>query len=135
MTGERRPGLPDEELDPLLKDPIVMAWFAEHVTELRRTASGQSILAWSLATALVAGLVAHIAGYWLRAMALAEPIGLLVDLIYALGYALWTGAVVVAFLQLYPEAKRRQIKRAIDAYDAAVRDKERPNDAGDPTAK
>jgi len=29
----------------------------------------------------------------------------------------WTGAVVVAFTQLLPETKRRQIKRAIDHHE------------------
>jgi hypothetical protein len=42
-----------------------------------------------------------------------------VDLVYALGYALWTGVVVVLFVQVVPEAKRRQIFQALDAYDAA----------------
>jgi hypothetical protein len=42
------------------------------------------------------------------------------DLIYTFGWALWTGAVVVVFVQIWPEAKRRQYKRALDAYEAAV---------------
>ena len=41
------------------------------------------------------------------------------DLLYALGWALWTGVVVVVFVQIYPEAKKRQYKRALDAYEAA----------------
>jgi hypothetical protein len=51
------------------------------------------------------------------------------DLVYALGYALWTGVVVVLFVQVIPEAKRRQFKQALDAYEAAQRDQARA--AGD----
>jgi hypothetical protein len=43
------------------------------------------------------------------------------DLLYALGWALWTGAVVVVFVQIFPEARRRQIMRGLDAYEAAMR--------------
>ncbi len=43
------------------------------------------------------------------------------DLLYALGWALWTGVVVVVFVQIIPEVKRRQMKRALDAYEAALR--------------
>ncbi len=44
------------------------------------------------------------------------------DLLYALGYALWTGVVVAVFVQVVPEVKRRQIKRVLDAYEATPRD-------------
>jgi hypothetical protein len=47
------------------------------------------------------------------------------DLLYALGWALWTGAVVVVFVQIIPEAKRRQIERWLDAYEATLREKAR----------
>lgn len=127
MTGERgsegtSPKASDEELDPRLDDPLVRAWFAEHLPELRRNVSGQRLLYWSLGLGVIIGLAAHIAGYLLKSNATTEPVGLLADLLYALGYALWTGAVVVVFTQLYPEAKRRQIKRAIDHYETARRD-------------
>ncbi len=129
MTGEGArggapPTPPDEDLDPRLDDPLVRAWFGEHLPELRRNVSGQRLLYWSLALAVILGLGAHIAGYLLKSKATTEPLGLLVDLLYALGYALWTGAVVVAFTQLLPETKRRQIKRALDHYEAARRDDE-----------
>ena len=133
MTGERGakaapPPPPDEKLDPRLDDPLVRAWFAEHLPELRRNVSGQRLLYWSLALGLIIGLGAHVAGYLLKSEATTEPLGLLADLLYALGYALWTGAVVVAFTQLLPETKRRQIKRAIDHYEAARRDDEAQKD-------
>ena len=47
------------------------------------------------------------------------------DLLYALGWALWTSVIVVFFVQIWPEAKRRQLKRALDAYEAALREKAR----------
>ena len=129
MTGERGakaapPTRSDEELDPRLDDPLVRDWFAEHLPELRRNVSGQRLLYWSLALGLIVGLGAHVAGYLLKMNTTTEPLGLLADLLYALGYALWTGAVVVAFTQLLPETKRRQIKRAIDHYEAG-----RPDEA------
>jgi hypothetical protein len=42
-----------------------------------------------------------------------------------LGDALWTGVVVVLFVQVVPEAKRRQFKQVLDAYEAALREKGR----------
>jgi hypothetical protein len=44
------------------------------------------------------------------------------------------GVVVVLFVQIFPQAKRRQIKRALDAHEAALRDKAAGND-GAPTAR
>ncbi len=73
-----------------------------------------------LGVGLVAGLLAHVAGYALRASTTGEPLGLIADLLYALGFALWTGVVVAVFVQIIPEAKRRQYKEALDAYEAAL---------------
>jgi hypothetical protein len=87
--------------------------------ELRRSVAGQRILYASLAFGIVLGLAAHIGGYLLRSLAPGEPLGLVVDLLYALGYALWTGVVVVLFVQVVPEAKRRQMIQALDAYEQA----------------
>jgi len=47
-------------------------------------------------------------------------VALVADLLYALGFSLWTGVVVVVFVQIWPEAKRRQYKQALDAYEAAA---------------
>jgi hypothetical protein len=44
---------------------------------------------------------------------------------YTPGWALRTGTVVVVFVQIWPEAKRRQFKQALDAYEAAVGDQAR----------
>jgi hypothetical protein len=93
--------------------------------ELRRTVAGQQILYGFLGFAFVAGLVAQIVGYLLRPSTPAEPLGLIADLIYALGWALWTGVVVTLFVQVLPEVKRRQYIQAIDTYEAALHEQER----------
>jgi hypothetical protein len=56
------------------------------------------------------GLAAHVGGYLLRSWVTTEPLLLVADLVYALGWALWTGVVVVVFVHVVPEAKRRQLK-------------------------
>jgi hypothetical protein len=99
-----------------------LAWVGEHLPEVRRTASGQRPVYWILGIGLVVGLAAHVGGYALRDSASGEPLGLVADLLYALGFALWTGVVVVVFVQIIPEAKRRQYKEALEAYEAALRE-------------
>jgi hypothetical protein len=36
---------------------------------------------------------------------------------------LWTGVVLVVFVQIYPETKKRQFKQALEAYEAAMGDR------------
>jgi hypothetical protein len=116
----------DEELRRAgLHDPHVLAWMGEHLPELRRSVYGQRILYQSLGIGFVVGLAAHVGGYLLKSSVTTEPLGLVADLLYALGYALWTGVVVVVFVQIVPEAKRRQIRPWLDAYEATLRDKAR----------
>ena len=87
------------------------------------------------------GLAAHVGGFLLRSSVTTEPFELVADLLYSLGFALWTGVVVVVFVQIWPEAKRRQLERWLDAYDAALREKARAGggqasgDDGAPTAR
>jgi hypothetical protein len=106
-------------------DPRASAWMEAHLPEFRQQASGQRPLYWILGIGLVVGLAAHVGGYLLKASVTTEPLGLGADLLYELGYALWTGVVVVVFVQIWPEAKRRQLKRWLDAYEAARREKAR----------
>jgi hypothetical protein len=140
------PGADDAAPDPLagLNDAerlAALTWIGENLPELRRSVAGQRILYWSLAIGFVVGLAAHVGGYLLGSSATTEPLGLVADLLYALGWALWTGVVVVVFVQVFPEAKRRQMKWAIDAYEAALREKVRAGsdqasgDDGAPTAR
>jgi hypothetical protein len=103
----------------------VLAWVGENLTQVRRSVYEQRLLYWSLGIAFVVGLAAHVGGYVLRSSVTTEPLVLVADLVYALGYALWTGVVVVVFIQIFPEAKRRQFKQALDAYEAAQRDQAR----------
>jgi hypothetical protein len=110
---------------PTFRDERVLAWMGENLADLKRSITGQRLLYWSLGLGFVVGLAAHVGGYALRSSTTTEPLRLLTDLIYALGYALWTGVVVTVFVQVIPEVKRRQIKRAIDAYEAAQPDKAR----------
>jgi hypothetical protein len=116
----------DEELHHLgLDDPGVLAWTEEHLPELRRSAFGQRLLYQSLGVGFVVGLAAHVGGYLLESSVTTEPLGLVANLLYALGWALWTGVVVVLFVQVVPEVKRRQIKRMLDAYEATLREQVR----------
>ncbi len=104
----------------------LLAWVGENLPQVGRSVYGQRLLYWSLVVGFVVGLAAHVGGYALRSSVTTEPLGLVADLLYALGWALWTGVVVVVFVQIIPEAKRRQIKRVLDAYEAAQREQSRP---------
>jgi hypothetical protein len=112
-------GLGERERDYLI------AWVGENLTLVRRSASGQRPMYWVLGTVLVVGLAFHIGGFLLKSSTTTEPLSLVGDLIYTFGWALWTGAVVVVFVQIWPEAKRRQFKQALDAYEAAIGDEAR----------
>ena len=119
----------------------LLAWVGEHLPRVRRSVYGQHFLYWSLGIALVVGLAAHVGGYLLRSEMTTELLGLVADLLYALGYALWTGVIVVVFVQVIPEVKRRQFKQMLAAYEAAQREKARAEsdqasgDDGAPTAR
>ena len=118
----------------------VLAWVGENLTQVQRSVYDQRLLHQSLWIGLVVGLAVHVGGYVLRSSVTTEPLELVADLLYALGYALWTGVVVVVFVQIIPEAKRRQFKQVLDAYEAARRAEARAGsdqasgDDGAPTA-
>jgi zinc transporter ZupT len=109
---------PDDDLDIDLHDPEVRAWFEQHRAVLREDAYGQRILFWILGAAFIVGMVVYVIGYLVKSTMPAEPFGLLADLLYTFGFALWTAAVVVVLVEVIPEAKRRQIRRALEAYEA-----------------
>jgi hypothetical protein len=100
----------------------VLDWVGDNLTQVRRSVYEQRLLHWSLGVGFALGLAVHVGGYTLRSSVTTEPLGLVADLLYALGYALWTGVVVVLFVQVFPEAKRRQFKQVLDAYEAEQRD-------------
>jgi hypothetical protein len=124
----------DEEFDPLMRDPLILAWAEEHLPQLRRSVSEKRSLRLSLIAGFVVGLIAHVSGFLLKSWETKEPLALLADLLYTLGWALWTGVVVVVFFQVLPDAKMRQIKRAADAFEAALRDSARAPGAKVPAA-
>jgi len=119
-------GLGERERDAML------AWVGENLTLVRRSASGQRVLYWVLGIGFVVGLAAHVGGFLLKTSVTTEPLLLVADLLYALGWSLWTGVVVAMFVQIWPEAKRRQYKQALDAYEAAVADQARAGGGQDP---
>ena len=102
-------------------DERTVEWMEEHLPELKQSVSGPRLLYQSLVVGFVVGLAAHIGGYVLLSSVPREPLGLLADLLHALGWSLWTGVVVAVFVEVIPEAKRRQIKRAVIAYEALQR--------------
>jgi len=119
---------PDDDIETLLNDPGARRWFEQHLGQLRRNAYGQGFLYSTLAIAFVVGLITYVAGYLLKSSAPAEPLGLLADLLYTLGFALWTAAMIVVLLEVIPEVKRNQVRRALEAYEATRRDAARtPN--------
>ena len=103
-----------------------LAWVSGHLDELRRSVSAHRIRNQLLWSGLAVGLVAHVAGFLLKSSASGEPTAVLADLLYTLGWALWTGVVVVAIVEIIPAVKERQISRALDAYEEAVRNRARP---------
>ncbi len=109
------------DVTDLLTDEWTLEWMEEHLPELKQSVSGPRLLYQSLVVGFVVGLAAHIGGYLLLASVPREPLGLLADLLHALGWSLWTGVVVAVFVEVIPEAKRRQIKRAVDAYETLRR--------------
>jgi hypothetical protein len=122
-------------------DPRALAWMEAHLPEFRQQAAGQRPLYWILGIGFVVGLAAQIVGFLLKTSVTTELLLLVADLLYALGWSLWTGVVVVFFVQIWPEAKRHQLKRWLDAYEAALREKagaggdRASGDDGAPTAR
>jgi hypothetical protein len=96
---------------------------AENEVFIRPYLTGNRFLYEFLVIAFVIGLVVHVLGYWLRSSLTGEPFQLVAELISAMGGALWTGVVVIGFVQVFPDAKRRQLKRALAAIEARKRRK------------
>jgi hypothetical protein len=104
-------------------DEAALDWMEQHLPEMKQYVSGQRLLYQSLVASIVIGLAAQVGGYLLQASVPTGLLGLLADLLHALGWSLWTGAVVAVFLQIFPEVKRRQIKQAVEAYETLKREK------------
>jgi hypothetical protein len=117
---------PRDAKDPLREfSEVDRAWMRANLPELRTYLTDDiGILRAYLVIAFFVGLAAHVAGYLLKSSSPAEPIGLFAELLYALGFAMWTGVVVALFLQVLPEAKRRQIQQAVEAVEASIKAEE-----------
>ena len=102
-----------------LERRVMLTWVGENLPKVRGSAYGQRSLYWTLGVGFVVGLAVYIGGYAIKSSATTEPLGFVGDLLYTLGWALWTGVVVVLFLQVLPETKRRGYKKLLDAYEAA----------------
>jgi hypothetical protein len=124
QTHEEEPAGDPGELFGLggLNRQALLDWMSEHQSELRRSAFGNRLLYQSIVFCLVLGLVAHVSGYLLRSSDPTEPFGLLADLLYALGYALWTGSVVIVLLDVVPKVKRRQFRQMVQTYERTQRE-------------
>jgi hypothetical protein len=101
-----------------LERRVTMDWVGDHLPQVRRSAYGRRSLYWTLGIGFVVGLAAYAGGYAIKSSVTTEPLGFLGDLLYTLGWALWTGVVVVLFLQVLPEVKRRGYEQLLDAYEA-----------------
>jgi hypothetical protein len=123
MTREARDGGAEGVPHPFSDEEL--SWVREHMTQLRQSVFGQRIALQSLLIGLVLGLAAYVGGYALKASVTTEPLKLVADLLYALGWALWTGVIVALFVEIIPKVKQRQIKQALDAYEAALHEKAR----------
>ncbi|HEY7323248.1 MAG TPA: hypothetical protein VH520_00365 [Streptosporangiaceae bacterium] len=116
---EPAPGQDVLDLGELERDAL-LSWVGENLPRVRRSASGQRDFYWILGLGFVVGLAAHVGGFLLKTSATTDPVALLADLLYALGWALWTSVIVVMFVEIWPAAKKRQYQQALDAYEAAV---------------
>ena len=110
---------PDDDRRPITAEEL--AAFGDNMAELKPWLTGDRLLRRFLTIGFGLGLVAHIGGYLLRSFATTEPFGLLADLLYGLGLSLWTGIVVVLFVQVFPQSTRRDLERVINAYEASMR--------------
>jgi len=130
MTGESEANGPPhalsdeeraEQIDALIggmERRMALDWVGDHLPEVRRSVYGQRSLYWALGIGLIVGMAFYSGGYALKSSFTTEPLAFLGDLFYTFGWALWTGAVVVVFLQLIPQSKRRGYRQLLDAYEA-----------------
>jgi len=110
-----------KDISTMLADEWTVEWMEQHLTELKQSVSGQRFLYQSLVLGFVVGLAAHVGGYALLSSMPSGLLGLLADLLHALGWSLWTGVVVAMFVEVIPEVKRRQIRQAVEAYETLRR--------------
>ncbi len=76
------------DMKDLFTDERALEWMEEHLPELKQSVSGPRLLYQSLVVGFVVGLAAHIGGYVLLSSVHGELLGLLADLLHALGWSL-----------------------------------------------
>jgi len=116
-SDEEHPRQPDLLIGELERR-AVLDWVGDHLSEVQRSAYGQRSLYWALGVGFAVGLALYTGGYALKSSFTTEPLAFLGDLLYTMGWALWTGVVVVVFLQLIPQLKRRGYRQLLEAYEA-----------------
>jgi hypothetical protein len=99
-------------------------YVAPRLDELRRAVEGRTILYTWLLLAFLLGLIAHLAGYFIGAGSSNNVVTLLAELLRSLGTALWTGCVLILFVQVWPDVQQRRARRLIALYEKALRDRE-----------
>ena len=105
-----------------------LRWAAQHLPQIRGWISGRRFLYDAMLTAVILGLIAHVAGYVLAGSGSGEPRGLVADLLSNLGVALRTGAVLVVFVQVLPDYQRRTALHLIEQSEASLRVEDRSRD-------
>ena len=105
-----------------------LRWAAQRLPQIRGWISGRLFLYHAMVTAVIVGLIAHVAGYLLGVSGSGEPRGLVADLLSNLGMALWTGAVLVVFMQVLPDYQRRTALRLVEQSEALLRVEHRSPD-------
>jgi hypothetical protein len=119
MTDPPRPSSSEETPSEAELDYI-----APRLDELRRAVEGRTILYTWLLLAFLLGLIAHLAGYFIGAGSSNNVVTLLAELLRSLGTALWTGCVLILFVQVWPEVQQRRARRLIALYEKALRERE-----------
>ena len=113
------PSGPDHDQRPLTAEEV--AAIGPYATELKPWLTGERLLRRFLFIGFGLGIVAYVGGYLLRAFITTEPFRFLADLLYGLGLSLWTGIVVVWFVQVFPQSTRRDLERMLSANEASDR--------------
>jgi putative copper export protein len=119
MTDHAQPS-PTEETP----SEAELDYIALHLDDLRRAVEGRTILYWWLLLGFLLGLIAHLAGYFIGAATSNTVVTLLADLLRSLGTALWTGCVLILFVQVWPDVQQRGARRRFALYEKALRDRD-----------
>jgi hypothetical protein len=125
MTKDSGPGPVQREFSD-----VELEMIGKYQPQLRRMLSDSGIVKQYLAIAFGLGLVAHVVGYVLKLLTVGEPFAFFADILYALGFSLWTGVVVVLFVEVLPEAKQRQLIRGLAEYEAYRAQRSQGGDPG-----